>query len=93
MKTYNDANIGDKVYIFGNSCNSVEETTVTEKYDCGDHWDLKFSNECEGYALKNMSSSIISYYGYLVFSDKEAVINYINKCFKTLNKIIYEETK
>ena len=48
MKTYNDVNIGDIVYIFGKSCNSVEETTVTEKYDCGDHWDHKFSNECEG---------------------------------------------
>ena len=93
MKTYDDVNIGDTVYIFGNNYNSIEETTVTEKYDCGDHWDLKFSNECEGYALKNMSSSIISYYGCLVFSDKEAVINYINERFKTLNKIIYEETK
>ena len=93
MKTYDDVNIGDTVYIFGNNYNCIEETTVTEKYDCGDHWDLKFSNECEGYALKNMSSSIISYYGCLVFSDKEAVINYINERFKTLNKIIHEETK
>ena len=45
MKTYDDVNIGDTVYIFGNNYNSIEETTVTEKYDCGDHWDLKFSNE------------------------------------------------
>ena len=93
MKTYNDVNIGDKVYIFGNSCNSVEETTVTEKYDCGDHWDLKFSNECEGYALKNMACSTMGSYACLVFSDKEAVIKYINERIKTLNNIIYEETK
>ena len=82
MKTYDDVNIGDTVYIFGNNYNSIEEITVSEKYDGGDHWDLKFSNRCVGYALKNMSSSIISYYGYLVFSDKEAVINYINERFK-----------
>ena len=93
MKTYNDVNIGDTVYIFGNSCNSVEETTVTEKYDGGDHWDLKFSNRCVGYALKNMTCSTMGSYACLVFSDKEAVIKYINERIKTLNNIIYEETK
>ena len=81
------------MYIFGNNYISIEETTVTEKYDCGDHWDLKFSNECEGYALKNMSCSTMGSYARLVFSDKEAVINYINERFKTLNNIIHEETK
>ena len=52
MKTYDDVNIGDTVYIFGNNYNSIEEITVSEKYDGGDHWDLKFSNRCVGYALK-----------------------------------------
>lgn len=46
MKTYDDINIGDTVYIWGDSLSSVEEITVIEKYDGGDHWDLKFSNRC-----------------------------------------------
>ena len=87
MKTYNDVNIGDIVYIFGKSCNSVEETTVTEKYDGGDHWNLKFSNRCVGYALKNQSVSTMGSYACLVFSDKEAVIEYINERIKILNNI------
>ena len=93
MKTYDDVKVGDTVYIWGYGRSSVEETTVTEKYDCGDHWNLKFSNKCEGYALKNMSCSTMGSYACLVFSDKEAVINYINKRIKTLKNIIYEETK
>lgn len=38
MKTYNDVNIGDTVYIWGNSDSPVEETTITEKYDASKHW-------------------------------------------------------
>ena len=30
MKTYNDINIGDTVYIWGTSDSSVDETTITE---------------------------------------------------------------
>lgn len=52
MKTYNDVKIGDVVYIWGNSDSSVKETTVTEKYDGGEHWNLRFGNNCVGYALK-----------------------------------------
>lgn len=87
MKTYNDVNIGDTVYIFGNSCNSVEETTVTEKYDVGDHWELRFGNKCVGYALKNGTSSSMGSYACLVFSDKDAVREYINKRIKILSNI------
>ena len=87
MKTYNDVNIGDTVYIFGNSFNSIEETTVTEKYDDGDHWNLKFSNRCVGYALKNMTCSTMGSYACLVFSDKDAVRKYINERIKILSNI------
>ena len=87
MKTYNDVNIGDTVYIFGNSCNSVEETIVTEKYDVVDHWELRFGNKCVGYALKNGTSSPMGSYACLVFSDKEAVREYINKRIKILSNI------
>ena len=37
MKTYNDINIGDTVYIWGASDLSVDETTITEKYDDRGH--------------------------------------------------------
>lgn len=87
MKTYNDVNIGDIVYIFGKSCNYVEETTVTEKYDGGDHWDLIFGNKCVGYALKNGTTSPMGSYACLVFSDKEAVREYINERIKILSNI------
>ena len=87
MKTYNDVNIGDIVYIFGKSCNSVEETNVTEKYDGGDHWDLRFGNKCVGYALKNGTTSPMGSYACLVFSDKDAVRKYINERIKILSNI------
>lgn len=87
MKTYDDINIGDTVYIWGDSLSSVEETTVIEKYDGGDCWNLKFSNRCEGYALKNDTSSLMGMYDCLVFSDKEAVREAINKRIKILSNI------
>ena len=87
MKTYDDINIGDTVYIWGDDLSSVEEITVIEKYDGGDHWDLKFSNRCVGYALKNDTSSLMGMYACLVFSDKEAVREAINKRIKILSNI------
>ena len=87
MKTYDDINIGDTVYIWGDDLSSVEEITVLEKYDGGDHWNLKFSNRCEGYALKNDTSSLMGMYACLVFSDKEAVREAINKRIKILSNI------
>ena len=87
MKTYNDVKIGDVVYIWGNSDSSVKETTVTEKYDGGDHWNLKFSNRCVGYALKNQSVSTMGSYACLVFSDKEAVREYIKERIEILSNI------
>ena len=87
MKTYNNVNIGDTVYIFGNSCNSVEETTVIEKYDGGGHWNLRFANKCIGYALKNGTVSPMGMYTCNVFSDKEAIRKYINERIKILSNI------
>ena len=87
MKTYDDINIGDTVYIWGDGLSSVEEITVIEKYDGGDHWNLKFSNRCVGYALKNDTSSLMGMYACLVFSDKEAVREAINKRIKILSNI------
>ena len=87
MKNYNDVNIGDTVYIWGNSNSSIEETTVIEKYDGGDHWDLRFGNNCVGYALKNGTVSTMGMYSCLVFSDKEAVREYINERIKILSNI------
>ena len=87
MKTYNDINIGDTVYIWGDSLSSVEEITVIEKYDGGDHWDLRFGNKCVGYALKNGTTSTMGSYACLVFSDKESVREYINKRIKILSNI------
>ena len=87
MKTYNDVKIGDVVYICGNSDSSVKETTVTEKYDGGEHWNLKFGNNCVGYALKNDTTSSMGMYACLVFSDKEAVREAINKRIKILSSI------
>ena len=52
---------------------------------------MYLDNKYEGYALKNMTCSTMGSYACLVFSDKEAAINYINERFKTLNKIIHEE--
>ena len=87
MKTYNDVNIGDTVYIFGKSCNSVEEITVIEKYDGGDHWNFRFDNKCVGYALKNGTTSTMGSYACLVFSDKEAVREYIKERIEILSNI------
>ena len=87
MKTYDDVKVGDTVYIWGYGRSSVEETTVTEKYDGGDHWDLRFSNKCVGYALKNGTTSTMGSYACLVFSDKESVREYINKRIKILSNI------
>ena len=87
MKTYDDINIGDIVYIWGDSESSIKETTVTEKYDGGDHWNLKFSNRCVGRASKNTPYSTMGMYACLVFSDKEAVREYINKQIKKLINI------
>ena len=87
MKTYDDINIGDTVYIWGDSLSSVEEITVIEKYDGGDHWDLKFSNRCVGYALKNHTSSSMGMYTCRVFSDKDAVREAINNRIKILSNI------
>lgn len=87
MKTYNDINIGDTVYIWGSYDSYVEETTVTEKYDGGDHWNLRFGNKCVGYALKNSTTSTMGMYACLVYSDKEAVRESINKRIKILNNI------
>ena len=87
MKTYNDINIGDTVYIWGTSDSSVDETTITEKYDDGGHWNLKFSNGCVGRALKNGTSSTMGMYACLVYSDKEAVRESINKQIKILSNI------
>ena len=87
MKTYNDINIGDTVYIWGTSDSSVDETTITEKYEDGGHWNLKFSNGCVGRALKNGTSSTMGMYACLVYSDKEAVRESINKQIKILSNI------
>ena len=87
MKTYNDVNIGDTVYIWGNSDSSVEETTITEKYDARDHWNLKFSNGCVGCAFKNSTASTMGMYACLVYSDREAVREDINKQIKILSNI------
>ena len=87
MKTYNDINIGDTVYIWGTSDSSVDETTITEKYDDGGHWNLKFSNGCVGRAFKNGSSSTMGMYACLVYSDKEAVRESINEQIKILSNI------
>lgn len=87
LKTYNDINIGDTVYIWGRGDSSVDETTITEKYDDRGHWNLKFSNGCVGRALKNGTSSTMGMYGCLVYSDKEAVIESINERIKILSNI------
>lgn len=87
MKTYNDVNVGDTVYIWGSSDSSVDETIITEKYDDGDHWILKFSNGCVGRALKNDTSSTMGMYDCLVYSDKEAVRESINEWIKILGNI------
>ena len=87
MKTYNDVNIGDTVYIWGTSDSSVDETTITEKYDDRGHWNLKFSNGCVGRALKNGTSSTMGMYACLVYSDKEAVRESINERIKILSNI------
>ena len=87
MKTYNDINIGDTVYIWGTSDSSVDETTITEKYDDRGHWNLKFSNGCVGRALKNGTSSTMGMYACLVYSDKEAVRESINEQIKILSNI------
>lgn len=64
-----------------------KKTTVTEKYDGGDHWNLRFGNKCVGYALKNGTTSPMSSYACLVFSDKDAVREYINERIKILSNI------
>ena len=87
MKTYNDINIGDTVYIWGSGDSSVDETTITEKYDDRDHWNLKFSNGCVGRALKNGTSSTMGMYACFVYSDKEALRESINKQIKILSNI------
>lgn len=87
MKTYKDVNIGDTVYIWGNSDSSVEETTITEKYDYDNHCNLKFSNGCVGCAFKNSTASTMGMYACLVYSDKEAVREAINKRIKILSNI------
>ena len=87
MKTYNDINIGDTVYIWGTSDSSVDETTITEKHDDRGHWNLKFSNGCVGCALKNGTSSTMGMYACLVYSDKEAVRESINEQIKILSNI------
>ena len=87
MKTYNDINIGDTVYIWGSGDSSVDETTITEKYDDRGHWNLKFSNGCVGRALKNGTSSTMGMYACLVYSDKEAVRESINERIKILSNI------
>lgn len=87
MKTYNDINIGDTVYIWGSGDSSVDETTITEKYDDRGHWNLKFSNGCVGRALKNGTSSTMGMYACLVYSDKEAVRESINEQIKILTNI------
>ena len=87
MKTYNDVNIGDTVYIWGSGDSSVDETTITEKYDDRDHWNLKFSNGCVGRALKNGTSSTMGMYACLVYSDKKAVRESINERIKILSSI------
>ena len=86
MKTYNDINIGDTVYIWGTSDSSVDETTITEKYDDRDHWNLKFSNGCVGRALKNGTSSTMGMYACFVYSDK-ALRESINEQIKILSNI------
>ena len=87
MKTYNDVNIGDTVYIWGSGDSSVDETTITEKHDDRGHWNLKFSNGCVGRALKNSTSSTMGMYACLVYSDKEAVRESINERIKILSNI------
>ena len=87
MKTYNDVNIGDTVYIWGSGDSSVDETTITEKHDDRGHWNLKFSNGCVGRALKNGTSSTMGMYACLVYSDKEAVRESINERIKILSNI------
>ena len=87
MKTYNDVNIGDTVYIWVTSDSSVDETTITEKHDDRGHWNLKFSNGCVGRALKNGTSSTMGMYACLVYSDKEAVRESINERIKILSNI------
>ena len=87
MKTHDDVKVGDTVYIWGYGRSSVEETTVTEKHDSGDHWDLRFSNGCIGYALKNNTLSTMGMYACLAFSDKEAVRRCINEHIKVLSNI------
>lgn len=87
LKTYNDINIGDTVYIWGSGDSSVDETTITEKYDDRGHWNLKFSNGCVGRALKNGTSSTMGMYACLVYSDKEAVRESINERIKILSNI------
>ena len=87
MKTYNDVNIGDTVYIWGSGDSSVDETTITEKHDDRGHWNLKFSNGCVGRALKNGTSSTMGMYACLVYSDKEAVRESINEQIKILSNI------
>lgn len=87
LKTYNDINIGDTVYIWGRGDSSVDETTITEKYDDRGHWNLKFSNGCVGRALKNGTSSTMGMYDCLVYSDKEAVRESINERIKILSNI------
>ena len=87
MKTYNDINIGDTVYIWGTSDSSVDETTITEKYDYDDCCTLKFSNGCVGQAAKNSTASTMGMYACLVYSDKEAVRESINEQIKILSNI------
>ena len=87
MKTYNDINIGDTVYIWGSGDSSVDETTITEKHDDRGHWNLKFSNGCVGRTLKNGTSSTMGMYACLVYSDKEAVRESINEQIKILSNI------
>ena len=90
MKTYNDVKIGDTVYIWGNDDLCVRKTTVISKYYDGYHWCLKFSNRCLGHALENGTSASMGMYACLVFSDKEAVKEYINKRIEILNNIVKE---
>lgn len=87
MKTYDDVNIGDTVYIWGLYNSSIEETTVIKKYWDGNYWNLKFKNGCEGYALKNDTSSTMGLCACLAFSDKEAVRESINERIKILSNI------
>lgn len=82
MKTYDDVNIGDTVYVWGYINPTVDETTVIEKYFDGNYWNLKFKNGCEGYCVKNDTSASMGMYACLVFSDKEVLRESINKQIK-----------